>query len=197
MLQFYSMSDLGISTGRANTNGQSNGYHDEPSTLEFPDLPPFPEDVTSAPLLRISLDRLRSGDEAEVDRLWKACCELGFFYLDLRATAGGIKDAKSPEIDTQKLLSTVDDLFKVGDDLLDLPVSEKIKYDFKAKGSYFGYKGYGDGVLDSKATRDRNEFYNVRCSYISRGTIYLKTSELIPTGFQRRHIFLDRSFARA
>ncbi|TKX23451.1 hypothetical protein C1H76_4520 [Elsinoe australis] len=170
----------------------------EARQLEFPDLPPFPEDVTTAPLLRIKLGKLLKGDESEIDRLWKASCELGFFYLDLRpdtATTNGFKSPESEElsqnvwgdsapatptksentnglsngrsktlevqVDSEKLLGNVDELFKIGEQVFDLPVSEKIKYDFKAKGSYFGYKGYGDGVTDSKGTRDRNEFYNV------------------------------------
>lgn len=41
-----------------------------------------------------------------------------------------------------------------------MPNDEKQKYDFKDQGSYFGYKGLGSGVVDSKGTRDRNEFYN-------------------------------------
>jgi hypothetical protein len=44
----------------------------------------------------------------------------------------------------------------------DLEVAEKVKYDFKDQGSYFGYKGYGEGIIDAKGTKDRNEFYNVQ-----------------------------------
>ena len=61
-----------------------DGDHD----LEFQDLPPFPADVPTVPLLRISLRRLVNGEPAELDRLWKACCEIGFFYLDLRDGRG-------------------------------------------------------------------------------------------------------------
>ena len=46
--------------------------------------------------------------------------------------------------------------------MFDLPVQEKVKYDLKNQGSYFGYKGYGQGVIDAEGTKDRNEFYNVR-----------------------------------
>ncbi|KAF2650473.1 Clavaminate synthase-like protein [Lophiostoma macrostomum CBS 122681] len=42
-----------------------------------------------------------------------------------------------------------------------LPIDEKTKYDFADQGSYFGYKGYGKGIVDKKGTRDRNEFYNI------------------------------------
>jgi len=162
--------------------------------LEFRDIPPFPTELHTAPLLRISLRKLLSGDEQEVDRLWKACCELGFFYLDLRQNAN-TNGVKSPEheklvenvwkehasgnsdvgqsanchdssqeevgIDGERLLQDARELFAVGQGFFELPVEEKVKYDFKAEGSYFGYKGYGDGVIDAKGTKDRNEFYNV------------------------------------
>jgi hypothetical protein len=132
----------------------------------FPDLPPFPDNVPTAPLLRISLEKLLNGDSQEQDRCWQACCDLGFFYLDLRTTNwltnspdGGNKHTP---IDGQALLQHADGLFEVMKDFYDLEVQEKIKYDFKDQGSYFGYKGYGEGVIDAQGTKDRNEFYNVR-----------------------------------
>jgi len=166
---------------------------DDPSVFNFDDLPPFPDNVPVAPLLRISLHKLLTGEQEEVDRLWKACCELGFFYLDLR---GGRNEhlhtlrspeqeelvdnvwkehsspATSPEasqptharetgVDGDQFLKSAYELFSVGDQVFDLPVEEKLKYDFKDQGSYFGYKGLGAGVIDSKGTKDRNEFYNV------------------------------------
>jgi hypothetical protein len=155
--------------------------------LSFTDLPPFPEDVSTAPLLRISLSKLTQGDSDEIDRLWKACRELGFFYLDLRgvltergfdetgradsATGDDDRDAQTKaenaeefevDIDGERLLQNAEALFKVGKSLFDLPVEEKVKYDLKDQGSYFGYKGYGQGVIDAEGTKDRNEFYNVR-----------------------------------
>ncbi|KAF3035683.1 hypothetical protein E8E12_005279 [Didymella heteroderae] len=115
----------------------------------FADLPPFPDNVPTAPLLRISLSKLLASDADEQQRCWRACQELGFFYLDLRGNDG------------EMLLGDADNLFALMKTFYDLPVSEKVKYDFKRKGSYFGYKGYGEGIIDAKGTRDRNEFYNV------------------------------------
>lgn len=170
--------------------------------MNFSNLPPFPEDVPTAPLLRISLSKLNQGDLEETGKLWKACCELGFFYLDLRgasdspnshpmssvlnestenvrqevsradsATGHDDHSAKAKdgnngefevEIDGEQLLQDAEDLFRVGKSVFDLPVEEKVKYDLKDQGSYFGYKGYGQGVIDAAGTKDRNEFYNVR-----------------------------------
>jgi len=129
-------------------------------SFDFEDLPPFPTDVPTAPLLRIELVKLLAGDEKEIDRLWHACCDLGFFYLNLRQPDFA-STAENTTIDGNQLLHDSDELFKVGKQFYDLPVEEKVKYDFKSKGSYFGYKGYGDGVVDVKGTTDRNEFYNV------------------------------------
>jgi hypothetical protein len=126
-----------------------------PSRDTFPDLPPFPDNVSTAPLLRISLEKLLNHDDEEHNRCWQACCDLGFFYLDLRTS-------QEQFIDGNALLRDADRLFEVMKGFYDLDVQEKVKYDFKDQGSYFGYKGYGEGVMDKDGTRDRNEFYNVR-----------------------------------
>jgi isopenicillin N synthase-like dioxygenase len=125
----------------------------------FWDLPPFPNNVPTAPLLRISLEQLLRRNEEEQERCWKACCELGFFYLDLRTSATDTEQAT----DGGGLLHDANRLFEVMKGFFDLEVQEKIKFDFKDRGSYFGYKGYGDGFIDKQGTRDRNEFYNVQC----------------------------------
>jgi len=128
----------------------------EEEELTLADLPPFPTDVPTAPLLRISLKRLVRGDEDEINKVWKASQELGFFYLDLRDASSSDNGINGPA-----LLKDVDALFSLGEQIFELPTSEKQEYDFKEKGSYFGYKGLGAGVVDAQGTRDRNEFYNV------------------------------------
>ncbi|KAJ5242784.1 uncharacterized protein N7469_001111 [Penicillium citrinum] len=124
------------------------------STIErldnFPGLPPFPDDVPTAPLLRLSYKKLLSGDTAEYDRLFKASVDIGFFYLDLQDSEQG-----------RSLLGDADDLFRVGEKLFELPLKEKLFYDFSAQSSYFGYKGQGAAVVDKNGNLDRNEFYNV------------------------------------
>jgi hypothetical protein len=150
-----------------------------PPSDTFPDLPPFPDSVPTAPLLRISLEKLLKADKDEEERCWNACCDLGFFYLDLTResqVSGGdngnshdVTDNTSSdgkEVDGEALLHDADRLFEVMKGFYELPVSERVKYDFKDKGSYFGYKGYGEGIIDAKGTRDRNEFYNVCPPYL-------------------------------
>ena len=152
---------------------KSENLHED---LTFPDLPPFPDDVPTAPLLRLNLQRLLDHDAEEEDKLWRACRDLGFFYLDLRAATPSSAstpflkrdsphDDDNPgqdgEINGPGLLQDADALFPLGEHVFALPPEEKQSYDFKDQGSYFGYKGLGAGVIDSQGTKDRNEFYNV------------------------------------
>lgn len=131
------------------TNGiATNGVHTNGKYVNGSTLPPFPNDVPTAPLLTLSLSKLQQHDPEETARLTRACEDLGFFYLDLRGTG-------------DKVLEEASQLFDLAEDLYDLSLDEKLKYDFMHKGSYFGYKGYGANVVDRSGRTDRNEFYNV------------------------------------
>ncbi|CAO2653900.1 Nn.00g106330.m01.CDS01 [Neocucurbitaria sp. VM-36] len=133
----------------------------------FSNLPPFPDNLPTAPLLRISLEKLLHHDPEEEQRCWKACCDLGFFYLDLHTsspisnTASSTQHVGDANSSGETLLQDADQLFEVMKGFYDLDVQEKVKYDFKDQGSYFGYKGYGEGFIDKQGTRDKNEFYNI------------------------------------
>lgn len=43
------------------------------------DFPPFPDDVPTHPLLVVDYELLKAGDKSEIDTLWKAATELGFW----------------------------------------------------------------------------------------------------------------------
>ena len=157
----------GVNGHTNGVNGHTNG--DEPAIdaftapeQGFPGLPPFPDDVPMAPLLRISLANLLSREENAVSRFVHACEDLGFFYLDLTGCALG-----------DRLQNQADQLFDVGEELFKLPVEEKKKYDFSGEGSYFGYKGMGTNVIDKAGNMDRNEFYNVRTNQLWDGAVEL------------------------
>ncbi|KAA8652461.1 hypothetical protein EYZ11_005068 [Aspergillus tanneri] len=115
----------------------------------FPGLPPFPTHVSTAPLVRLSLEKLLAHDVAEIKRLVQASEEIGFFYLHLDSSSGA------------QLLSDADQLFATGEELFLLDLEEKQKYDFSDQNSYFGYKAQGAVVVDKQGNLDRNEFYNV------------------------------------
>lgn len=124
------------------------------SSENFPGLPPFPDDVPTAPLFRLSLEKLLlQKDKGEIQRFCKACEDIGFFYLDLRESEQG-----------NSILGDADKLFTVGESLFELSLEEKQKYDFSKQNSYFGYKAQGAVVVDRQGNLDRNEFYNVRYS---------------------------------
>ena len=134
-------------------------------------LPPFPSDVPTAPLLRLSLSLLLARDPAELKRFYAACEDLGFFYLDLSPpstteSTNGNTDETDINIHNHSRLgpslqSDADRLFSVGEDLFRLPVETKQQFDFsKSHNSYFGYKAMGANV-DRSGNVDRNEFYNV------------------------------------
>ncbi|KAK4561396.1 hypothetical protein LTR86_004713 [Recurvomyces mirabilis] len=151
------------------------GMQDSGDDLEFHDLPPFPDDVPTAPLLRLSLKKLLNHDSNEEERLWQTCRDVGFFYLDLRdsdqpSSANGTQrpsqsnnsnDKSGPNPNGAALLNHANQLFPMGEKVFRLSTAEKQTYDFKDQGSYFGYKGLGAGVVDAKGTKDANEFYNV------------------------------------
>jgi len=65
----------------------------------------------------------------------------------------------SPE--GERLLREADSMFNLMEEFFALSSGEKMKYDFAAKKSYFGYKGIGKEVVDGKGTLDRNEIYNI------------------------------------
>lgn len=129
------------------------GTHGKPSEVEdehkFPNLPAFPSDIPTAPLHRLSLKSLRSSPE-ESQRLFQSCKNLGFFYLDLRGDPAG-----------EKLLAEANQFFDLAPKFYNLGRDELQKYDYKSRGSYMGYKGFGNAVVDEKGNLDRNEFYNV------------------------------------
>jgi hypothetical protein len=122
---------------------------DPVENLSFRELPPFPDDIPTAPLHRLSLSALRKTD-TESEALFAASKNLGFFYLDLRDDDLG-----------NALIQESDQVFGIGPDIFDLGRDKLAEYDHAAKGSIMGYKGYGAQVADEKGNLDRNEFFNV------------------------------------
>ncbi|KAI0828139.1 hypothetical protein BC628DRAFT_1429535 [Trametes gibbosa] len=94
----------------------------------FANLPPFPNDR----------------DEVEIDKLWKAATELGFWYM------------KNHGVDAE-----VDKMFDMGAETMQLPLHEKMKYEQGDEGISFGYKAAGANATDEKGSLDTVEFINV------------------------------------
>ncbi|KAF9894684.1 hypothetical protein FE257_006574 [Aspergillus nanangensis] len=151
-------------------------------TADFPGLPPFPDDVQTAPLLRLSLSKLLAHDRAEIHRLMQASEDIGFFYLDLEGCEQGTN-----------ILAEADKLFTTGEELFTLPLDEKKKYDFSSQNSYFGYKAQGVAVVDRKGNLDRNEFYNVSKDDIMGVTATLPAPKVLQTAKPTLDSFMKSS----
>ena len=64
----------------AGISGEPAPHSSSASTMPgLVNLPPFPEDVPTHPLLVVDYDLLLTRDEAEIEKLWKAATELGFW----------------------------------------------------------------------------------------------------------------------
>ncbi|EKM48658.1 uncharacterized protein PHACADRAFT_214711 [Phanerochaete carnosa HHB-10118-sp] len=105
---------------------------------------PFPGDVPTHPLLVIDFTLVQAGYPEELDRLWKAATELGFWYL------------KNHSLDDE-----VAKMFHVCAEALDLPLEEKMKFEQGDSGDSFGYKARGTIATDKTGTRDNVEFLNI------------------------------------
>ncbi|KAF8526839.1 Clavaminate synthase-like protein [Hysterangium stoloniferum] len=106
------------------------------------ELPPFPDDVPTHPLLVIDYEKLKNDDASEADIFWKACTSLGFFYLKNHGVA--------PQ-----------PMWDIGKVTMALPFDEKMKYEQGDSGCSFGYKAAGANNTDEYGSLDTVEFMNV------------------------------------
>lgn len=86
--------------------------------------PPFPVDgdFPTIDLETISLQKIQSGDESEQTRMFEACKDWGFFYLELPGATEG---------DT--IAEKANDVARVAEQIFQLPVEEKLKYSLTGK----------------------------------------------------------------
>jgi len=93
----------------------------------------FPEDLECHPLLVVDFAKVKSGDEQEIDQLYKACTALGFFYLKNH----GVEDFTEP-------------MFDMGKATFDLPDEELMPFEQGDSGMSAGYKKAGLNNVDAK-----------------------------------------------
>jgi len=108
------------------------------------DLPPFPDDVPTHPLLVIDYALIKERDPEETERLWTAATKLGFWYL------------KNHGVDED-----VRGMFDMGAETMALPMEEKMKYEIGNEGLSFGYKAAGTNVIDPNGMLDNAQVLNV------------------------------------
>jgi len=112
--------------------------------MDSGELPPFPDDVQTHPLLVIDYQLIAAGDEGEKERLWEAGTTLGFWYL------------KNHGVDNE-----VKGMFEMGAETMALPMEEKMKYEQGDEGMSFGYKAAGANAVDASGNLDTAQFINV------------------------------------
>ncbi|KAI0637479.1 Clavaminate synthase-like protein [Trametes polyzona] len=107
-------------------------------------FPPFPTGIPTHPLLVVDYQLLQKGDENEVNKLWKAAKELGFWYLENH----GVE-------------AEVEAMFEMGKQTLALPLEEKKQFEQGDQGFSFGYKAAGVQFMDDNGRKDVTEFLNI------------------------------------
>ena len=79
---------------------------------------PFPKEVPTIPLAKISVEKLLNGDEQAAQTLFHVCCNEGFFYLDLTTAPQG-----------QQFLDESNQLHKVAREVFEkVSMEEKLAY---------------------------------------------------------------------
>lgn len=115
------------------------------------DLPPFPEDVPTVPIARISLSKILAHDASESAAALEACRTHGFFYLDLTSAALG-----------ESLVQQSEDLLQLSYQAFDHPLASKQQHALVKGVSLFGYKEAGTVKLtDPNHRPDTTEFFNI------------------------------------
>ena len=122
-------------------------------------LPPFAEGLSTAPLVSISFAKLESGDQETSEAFFKACKELGFFYLDMFGSELG----EQIVTESEKLNELQKVFFK-------MPFEIKNKYGRPHLDPFYAYRYYPLEAKDANGEPLKNENYNVR--YYTPGDIY-------------------------
>ncbi|KAK7182972.1 hypothetical protein PSPO01_11071 [Paraphaeosphaeria sporulosa] len=115
------------------------------------DLPPFPSDVLTAPIARISLQSLLASDPSSCAATLEACRTHGFFYLDLSSTPLGTS-----------LLPASTFLHEISHNVFNHDLPYKTAHDLVKGVSLFGYKRAGTvKTTDPTLRPDSTEFFNI------------------------------------
>ncbi|GAA6045959.1 hypothetical protein NBRC10513_005359 [Rhodotorula toruloides] len=104
----------------------------------------FPADLECHPLLVVDFAKIAAGDEQEIDALYSACTNLGFFYL---------KNFGFEEV--------IEPMFEMGKATFSLPDDELMPFEQGDSGMSAGYKKAGANNVDAKGNLDTVQFINV------------------------------------
>lgn len=112
--------------------------------------PPFPSNITTAPLVSISLNKLQSGDAAESKAFFDAARNLGFFYLHLEGSELG-----------ESIIHGAEQLQAIQQQFFKRPNEEKEEFSRAKIDPFFGYRKIDLKMKDAEGNDMRNEMYNV------------------------------------
>ncbi|KAJ7982940.1 hypothetical protein DFH06DRAFT_712899 [Mycena polygramma] len=107
-------------------------------------FPEFPKDIPTHPLLVVDYSLLLAGDQAEIDKLWNAATNLGFWYLNNHGAD-----------------ELAENMFQMAAETMLLPMEEKLKFEQGDGGNSFGYKAAGASPVDATGQPDTAEFINI------------------------------------
>lgn len=120
------------------------------------DLPPFPSDIPTAPIARISLQSLLASEPFACGSVLEACRTHGFFYLDLSSTPIGTS-----------LLTASTRLHETAHRVFDHDPDYKTAHDLIKGVSLFGYKRAGTvKATDPTLRPDSIEFFNIAKDHV-------------------------------
>lgn len=117
-------------------------------------LPPFPDSIKTAPLVSVSFESLEKGDGEASATFFKACKELGFFYLDLVGSELG-----------ENIIAEAEKLNRVQQDFFKLPNGVKDVYGRPHLHPFYAYRFNELAIKDENGVSLRGESYNVRTSF--------------------------------
>jgi isopenicillin N synthase-like dioxygenase len=119
------------------------------SESEFASVPPWPSDVPTLELPRVSLQELRAHDPHEEAQLFNSCRQLGFFLLDLSNDDVG-----------NKLMAEISEVLQITREFYAQTDDAKLAYAVNPPERLLGYKKLGYTTL-SEGVRDRCEVFSL------------------------------------
>lgn len=108
----------------------------------------FPDNVKTADIARLSLEKLLDHDEIESERLFHACQTYGFFHLAVDGVEGG------------KFQADLQRMYELDEGLHSLPEDVKMKHAYAPPKQLFGFKQAGRNKVESGAP-DRYEAWTL------------------------------------
>ncbi len=117
--------------------------------------PEFPDHITTAPLVSISLSKLQAEDEGESKAFYEASKGLGFFYLKLEGSDLG-----------EKIVDEAEQLNDVQQEFYKRPQEERDDFAREKIDDFFGYRKVELKLKNEDGTPRLNEIYNVSPLYV-------------------------------